>query len=195
MAHGVKDMKTKTLILTLSAEAVLLVVCFAFVGALWLYASPYFALQSMQTAAVERDAKKFSSYIDFPLLRENLKAELNAKMLSEMSKNQSPQENPYSGLALTMGPVMVNTMVDAYISPAGIEMLFKVAEDRANDKSKPFDAFNQTILSQDKVEVRAEYISFNEFEVSYRTDKGGESKLVFERRGLSSWKLVNSKLP
>ncbi len=97
------------------------------VFAVYVIASPYSSLWSMKSAAENKDAETFSSYIDFPKLRENLKAELNAKMLENVAKDDGLKDNPFSGLALAAAPMMINNMVDAFVSPQGIEKLFKNA--------------------------------------------------------------------
>lgn len=82
------------------------------------WATPYYSIWSMKTAAQNRDAEKFCSFIDLPLLRENLKAELNAKMLYEMGKDQKLKDNPFAGLAAIAAPAMINNMIDGYLTPS-----------------------------------------------------------------------------
>ena len=40
-------------------------------GGAWVYASPYLALRSLQTAARAGDAAAFAEYVDFPAVRES----------------------------------------------------------------------------------------------------------------------------
>jgi hypothetical protein len=165
---------------------------------MWFYFTPYLALSSMRIAAQNRDAKTFCTYIDFPLLRENLKSELNAKMLAEMNKDAKLKSNPFSGLALAMGPAIINNMIDAYVSPAAIERAFKGDFDSsaagAQAPEVASQTFNPDFVNEEKGEVTRGYDSFNEFGVSYKPKSGGSSKLIFERRGLWNWKLANIKL-
>jgi hypothetical protein len=168
----------------------LLVVAFG----VWFYLTPYLAVWNMRTAAVNRDAQTFCSYIDFPVFKENLKSELNAKMLVNMQQDQTLKDNPFSGLALTVVPTIVNNMVDAYISPAGIERLFKEGARQAEQtQNVPAQTFNEEFLSESKNEINTGYNSFSEFEVSIKPKTGEGSKLIFERRGLFGWQLVNMK--
>ena len=173
---------------------------FAIVIAVWFYFTPYLALMGMRSAAQNRDAKTFCTYIDFPVLRDNLKSELNTKMLAEMNKDQRLRDNPFSGLALVMGPAIINNMIDGYVSPAGVERLFKGDYDqnsRSQSGQPPAVAtqtFNPDFVSKEKGAVITGYDSFNEFVVGYKPLSGTGSKLIFERRGLWNWKLVNIKM-
>lgn len=160
----------------------------------WFAITPYLAMWNMRAAAVDRDAQTFSSYIDFPVFKENLKSELNAKMLFEMSKDQKMKDNPFSGLAFAAGPTIVNNMVDAYISPAAIERLFKSdARQTGAEQNVATRTFNQDFMSEEQGEIAAGYKTFNEFQVAYKLRSGGGTIFVFERRNLFSWQLVNMK--
>lgn len=165
----------------------------------WFYLTPYLAIRDMRSAALNRDAKTFCAYIDFPVLKDNLKSELNAKMLAEMNKDQKLKDNPFSGLAMTMGPAIVNNMVDGFVSPAGIELLFKGdfnpnQQGASQAPAVATQTFSSDFINEEKGELTTGYNSYDEFEVSYKPKTGGGSKLIFERRGLWSWKLINMKL-
>jgi hypothetical protein len=168
----------------------------------WFYLTPYLAVRDMRSAALNRDAKTFCAYIDFPVLKDNLKSELNAKMLAEMNKDQKLKDNPFSGLAMTLGPAMVNNMVDGFVSPAGIERLFKgdynpnqtSTQGAAQPPAVATQTFSSDFMNEEKGELTTGYNSYNEFEVYYKPKTGGGSKLIFERRGLWGWKLINMKL-
>ncbi|MGQ0762681.1 MAG: DUF2939 domain-containing protein [Acidobacteriota bacterium] len=190
--------ETKSKLPYIAVGAVLLVM--AVVG-VWFYFTPHLALLNMRSAAQNRDAKTFCSYIDFPVLKENLKSELNAKMLEEMSKDQKMKDNPYSGLAFAIAPAMINNMIDAYVSPAAIEKAFRGDFESSKSSSQDTKApvvttqtFNKDFVSEEKGSVSTGYESFNEFAISYKPKTGNGSKLILERRGLWGWKLVNIKL-
>lgn len=168
-------------------SAVVLAVAFGF------WATPYYAIWCMRSAAQNRDAAKFCSYIDFPLLRENLKGELNAKMLYEMGKNQNLKDNPFSGLAALAGPAMINNMVDGYVTPAAIERAFK-EEGKPKDENVATQTFNKNFLNQRDLSFTSEYNSFNVFHILVTDTNKKTTTLVFERRALVSWQLVGMKL-
>ena len=184
----------------------LLLLAVGFIGLLvigtvvWLYFTPYLSLMGMRSAAENRDAKAFCSYIDFPVLKDNLKAELNAKVSAEMNK-RGIGDNPLSGLARAMEPAISDNLVDVYISPDAIERAFKDYDINQPPSSSGVRAptfanetLNPNFLSEEHGEVSSSYESLNEFAVSYKPKSGIGSRLIFDRRGLWGWKLVNIKL-
>ena len=58
-------------------------------GVAWYFASPWYTLKQMRSAAEANDAAALSSYIDYPSLREDLKSDLMAQMMAEASKDKS----------------------------------------------------------------------------------------------------------
>ena len=185
-----KNMKNKW-ILAIPALGVFMFIC---AGA-YVYATPYITLWNMRSAFVNKDAKAFCSYIDFPVFRENFKAELNAKMMSEMTKNKELQDNPFAGLGLMMAPAIINNMVDAFVSPAAIERLMNEPTPSGEDAGKPSSPFKGFGENSD-MDVSTGYESFSEFTVDTvsKTNPAQGVKIVLERRGLFSWQLVNIKL-
>ena len=52
-------------------------------GTLWYFESPAWTLQRMKGAAQSHDADALNVYIDYPALRDSLKAQLTARMMAE----------------------------------------------------------------------------------------------------------------
>ncbi|HEU5068648.1 MAG TPA: DUF2939 domain-containing protein [Sphingomicrobium sp.] len=71
---------------TAAAAVILLAVAS---GALWYFESPIWTLKRMRDAAQSRDADALNAYIDYPALRESLKAELMAQMMIAARKDKS----------------------------------------------------------------------------------------------------------
>jgi Protein of unknown function (DUF2939) len=156
-------------------------------------ATPYYSLWNMRTAAVNRDSASFCSYIDFPVLRDNLKAELNAKMLAEMAKDDTLKNNPFAGFGAAVGPAIINNMVDGYVTPAAIDRIMKTDSTIGKDKNITTQTFNKDFLSRDVGDVESAYRTFNEFQVLYKPKDGSPVIFVFERRLGISWQLINIK--
>jgi hypothetical protein len=167
---------------------------FFVVVAIWFVLAPFLTLRNMRNAAHNRDASTFCSYIDFPKLRENLKDELNARMLFEMNKDEKLKSNPFAGLATMAGPAIVNNMVDGYITPAAIERMFRgekpQQESQANLASQ---TFSKDFLSDESGEISSAYKNFSEFQVTFTPKTGAPMVLVFERRNLVTWQLIAMK--
>jgi DUF2939 family protein len=159
--------------------AALLVVALA---ALWYLASPWYTLREMKAAAQAGDSDAFASYVDFPALREDLKAEFMAKLIAEARKDHSGM----SGVELALGPALVNPLIDSLVSPAGVRAAF-VARREETAGAPPARA---ALRLPDRPEVHRRGLS--EFVVTGKGDS--RSGLVFVRHGLG-WKLSGVDLP
>jgi len=58
--------------------------------AVWFYFTPHLVAQEMASAAEERNATKLSRHINFPSLRESVKAEVTAKLAAEIRLYGTP---------------------------------------------------------------------------------------------------------
>jgi hypothetical protein len=158
----------------IAAAAALLLLIVAGVG--WYVFSPGWTIRSMVAAAKARDEARFSAYVDYPALRQDMKTELTARIQQESRKDRSPQAKVTAAIGLALiGPV-----VDRMVSPGAINQAFTnltVAAPKGN--AKPATP-----------QIRRE--GFNRFVVAGKDMP--EAGLVFERRGLS-WKLTGIDLP
>jgi hypothetical protein len=98
----------KAWILTLSALAVLLA---AYFGSACLF------LGSLPGAFRSGDATTIEDRVDFPAVRQSLKGQLSAVFTRKFSSDPEMTDNPFKGLGMLFGPVMIERMVDAYCTP------------------------------------------------------------------------------
>jgi hypothetical protein len=149
-------------------------------SALWYFESPAWTLKGMKDAAQSHDADALNAYIDYPALRDSLKAELMARMMAEAQKDKSG----FGGLGTAFGSVMVGPMIDGLVSPAGMRAAL-LASTHEN-ALPPASALH---VPEEPVIMRR---NFSEFIV---TAKGQPNNgLVFTRHGLS-WMLSGVELP
>ena len=153
-------------------------------GVAWYFASPVWTLSRMKAAAESKDADAMASYVDFPALREDLKADLLAQMMAEAQKDNAP----FSGLAMAIGPAMVNSMVDGFVTPAGMKAMF--AAQRTPAAAAPKRPAAGAFELKDKPVIKRRGLS--EFLVASEDEPG--SGMVFKRSGLG-WKLSGVELP
>jgi hypothetical protein len=165
-----------------AAIAALLIV---FAGG-WYFLSPAWTLTQMVAAARANDEDKLSAYIDYPMLRRDMKADLTARMKAEAKR----ENNPKARMGLAMGMAMVGPMVDAMISPAGMKTAFAAMDKKALVAAAK--AGVKAARPKQAREPRIERLSFDRFLVYNKETPG--SGLVFERRGLG-WKLAGIDLP
>ena len=145
----------------------------------------------MLEAARDGDEAGFSSYIDYPALRADMKAELTAKLQAEAKRDPSPQGR--LGLAVSMA--LLGPMVDRMVSPGAMESAFAQLADEnrrregagaAGTAGKADKAGRRTRMP----DIRRE--GLNRFVVAARDRP--DSGLIFERRGLG-WRLTGIDLP
>ncbi len=86
----------------------------------YLVLSPYWALKGLQAAIERRDAAALEQYVDFPRVRESLKADLNAAMVKELEK---AQDDPFMALGMIFAGGLVQALVDALLTPEGLASL------------------------------------------------------------------------
>ena len=153
-------------------------------GAAWYFASPWYALGRMKAAAESNDADAMSAYIDYPSLREDMKADLMAQMFAESEKDKSG----FGGLGIAVGSAMIGPMIDGMVSPAGIKAAF-AANKAKRSAGKPGQVPGALEMNEDPVITRR---SFSKFVVTPKNEP--DSGMVFKRHGLS-WKLSGIELP
>ena len=149
-------------------------------GTLWYFESPAWALKGMKDAAQSHDADELNAYIDYPALRESLKAELMARMMAEAQKNKSG----FGALGMAFGSAMMGPMIDGLVSPEGMRAALL-----ANGQENTGPAAPALHVPEEPVIVRR---SFSEFLVTAKDQPN--SGLVFRRHGLS-WMLSGVELP
>ncbi|MFL6721811.1 MAG: DUF2939 domain-containing protein [Sphingomonas sp.] len=151
-------------------------------GAAWYLASPGWTLHQMKAAADANDPAALDLYIDYPALREDLKAEIIGEMKAESKRDKSG----FGRLGLAIGTAMTGPVIDALVTPAGIRAALIAKRDQAHTKAQAAAALR---LPDDPVIVRR---GFSEFLVASKQQP--TRGLVFKRHGLS-WKLSGVALP
>jgi Protein of unknown function (DUF2939) len=180
-----------------SLTAVLAV--FALCG--WFYFTPHLTLKSMKDAADSRNGEKLVEHVNFPLLREAIKARLNSKLSDRASKEG--QTNPLSGLSTALFAKMVDPLVEKMLTPDNLMTVFKgnasalpmgrpQGKDRDQGKSEEEPKGKES--TQD---ISMGYESFNRFSASVKK-KGSKDAPVtihLQREGIVSWKLIDIDFP
>ncbi|WP_117237279.1 DUF2939 domain-containing protein [Thermus sediminis] len=88
-------------------------------GAGYLVVSPFLTLRNLVAAVERQDAQALERYVDFPRVREGLKADLNAKILQDLRQ----QQDPFAALGTLLAAGLVNALVDALLTPEGLAAL------------------------------------------------------------------------
>lgn len=156
-------------------------------------AGPYLAVADIKQGINDKDSEQLAERIDFPTLRQNLKDQVNAAMMKSAVSER--QDNPLAALAAGLATRVVDGMVDALITPAGLAQVM--------EGHRPAPARAQPTVkvetSQPKTEelfqnARYTYDSLRQFSVWVPNDAGQETRFILQREGLS-WRLVDLRLP
>lgn len=175
-------MKRRVLIGTAVAVVVAVVVAWAI--------APIVAAQSLIKAAKAGDAAKIERLVDFPSLRESLKDELEAELVTRMRRDPRIADSGLGGLAMMLAPSLLAGAVDSFVTPHGVAQMVTTAEapdPTRLDPPEPSDA-----RDGDDIHQSWGYRGLNEFAVTL-TDRDQPDQrlaLILERRGPFAWKLA-----
>ena len=161
------------------------------------YYTPHWAVSNMKKAAENRDADTLSEYVDFPSLKESLKANFNAMMATEVSNNMS--DNPFGAFGAALAAAFINPMIDNLVTPESLAMMMKGGKpelkktNRKNEKKSS----NTSSNTNENTEMTMSYDNFNSFIVTTKEKDSSDDpvKMIFKRHGIISWKLTALRLP
>jgi hypothetical protein len=143
----------------------------------WYLLSPGYTLSRMKSLAEAGDDRAFASYVDFPALRADLKAELQAQLVGDPSN----ADDPLVGLGAALGSAMLGPIIDGMVSPDGLRVAFVLrGEGQAKTGPSPPEGVR---LPESPVITRR---GLSEFLVGSR--EAPDHGLVFRRHGFG-WKL------
>lgn len=151
-------------------------------------ASPYVAVRGFVAAAKQGDAEKLRGSVDFPAVRADLKPQLAAAVTTRMERDPEMRGNPFAGLGAMLMPSILDRMIDSVVTPDGIAALVRAGKVGHADTGS---------AASRRVDYVLHYITRDRFGVTVRRQGavGDHVNLVFERRGLFTWKLVRIALP
>ena len=161
--------------------------------AAWFYSLPYLAAIGMKEAAEKNDATQLSAYVDFPSVKESLKASVNAAIALKVVANDKDAE-PFSTIGTALAAALVNPIIDALATPESLAMIMRGDTPQTGKAVAPSGQIAERKLDAD-AEMR--YLRFDQFAIDIR--KKGTSQppvvLVLARNGLFTWKLTSIRLP
>lgn len=172
-------MNRKYLVTGVAAAAVVFVA--------WYFASPLVAFNSLKSAAKEGDVDRLERLVDFPAVRDSLKAQLMTALNASMAEDPEMKDNPFAGLAMMMVPAMVNGAVDAYVTPDGIGAMVQ--------GQKPVAAEETPAEPAPDVKTSLGYSDLNTFRVRVDPPDTEALTMVMHRDGLFGWELKRIELP
>ena len=153
--------------------------------------APVLAGQALIRAARAGDQDRIEQLVDFPSLRESLKAELNAELMARMSRDPRLADSGLSGLGMMLAPLILSGAVDAVVTPEVVAHMVTTAEaPDATGRPAPEPAAGPS--GGKDIHQAWGYRSLNAFAITL-TDRDRPDEqlaLILERRGLFDWKLA-----
>ncbi|WP_423371291.1 DUF2939 domain-containing protein [Burkholderia sp. LMG 32019] len=174
------------------------------------YASPYITMHQMRSAIADKDADSFSSHVDFPSLRESLRAQLMAMMQAKMANSPEMKGNSFADLGMMMAMGFVNQAIDTMVTPAGVMTMMAQGAAKPAHASVPASAPEpsetahagsnggatpQTSSSTPKADYSVGYKNWSTVTATARQGTDDEVTFIFKRDGLWSWKLSAVNVP
>lgn len=153
------------------------------------YASPYWTLHQMKTAIAEKDADGLSEHIDFPALRESFKGQMMT-MMNKHIESAEMANNPIAAMGQMMGAALVNQVVDAAVSPAGVMAMMEAGKVKPGARPAP-QADADT--AKETIDYSVDYRGWSKVAIS--TSQQDAGKFILKRTGLWSWQLSALELP
>lgn len=161
------------------------------------FASPVFAVRSLINAARAGDEARLERLVDFPAVRDDLKAQLNAQLVRRLRADPDLRDDPLSGLGLVLAPSLVSGVVDAFVTPQAIAAMVQTAEapDLIGDGAEAA-ARARGDRTRD-IRIGYGYRGLSRFAGTLTDHDRPHERidLIMARRGLFSWKLVRIRLP
>jgi hypothetical protein len=165
-----------------AAGAVVVLFSLAYLG------SPYLAVRDFVAMAKKGDTEGLAASVDFPAVRASLKPQLTAAVAARVARDPEMRGNPLAGLGEILMPTILDRIVDSVVTPRGIATFVRmgrVGRDDAGNATPP------------PVDYDYGYVAIDRFRVTVKgkDDRGEPAGLMFERRGLFAWKLVQVEIP
>ncbi|SIQ87400.1 DUF2939 domain-containing protein [Solilutibacter tolerans] len=161
----------------------------------WIAAGPYMAIHGIRQAIEEKNIQQLERHVDYPMLRSNVKAQIEDRMAREIGRRLGDQA--VGGMASGVAGMLSDSAVDAMVSPAGIAVLLQghALVQRASGNvdveggltagPKPYDPLK---------DAQTRFVSPSRFIATVKSADGKPVDFVFERQGLR-WRLGNIVLP
>jgi len=164
----------------------LLVLGVLFAG-VWLYFTPYLALNKLQKAAQRGDEQAMAELVDFPALRESVKGNVRGAVAHSVGGR-----NPIGLLGGILAGAVAGPVVDAVVTPQGISALTQGERPGSRHQG---DADSR--LRVKDVKVKRGYESFDLFVVHFVSKEGGRERmaLLLRREGIAHWRLSGIRIP
>lgn len=165
----------------------------------WAWFAPHLTVHAMRKAAERGDAEALSSHVDFPALRESVRAQFAARVSDRLGGDSG-----WRRLGADFATTLASPAIDAMVSPEALAMLFAGRDMRDRYAAPPEAPPPATDAAESRGGIDTGhwrlsmgYDDLSTFSVKVVNDGMGPapSRLVFKRHNLLWWKLSGIELP
>lgn len=161
----------------------------------WIAAGPFMTINSIRQAIQAQDSAGLAQHVDFPLLRQNLRAQVEDALARRMGPDML--DSPLGGVAMGMANQAAGGLVDAVATPAGIGAILEgrgLLHRISGGGVDPNDAYAHKPPPDPLRDARYRFESPSRFTATVHTADGSPVAIVLLRQGLH-WKLVDIRMP
>jgi hypothetical protein len=156
----------------------------------WLYATPYLTISTMKKAYENNDATKFSSYVNYPSLRESFKNTFKAAINKEMMKDSDKDGlgNLGKAFSIALASAIIDPLVESFVTPESLVMMMEGKKPKVIESKKK----TATSSSEKKSNISMGYDGIDYFILDAKDDKNEiQFSFVFKRKGIWDWELTS----
>ena len=154
----------------------------------YLASGPFITINGIRSSIKEKDSDRLSTYIEFDLLKKNLKEQFNAQILKATAADE--EKNPLGMMVAGFASQVADGLLDAYLTPSSIALLLEGKKpDRYRSSFNPQDSAKKETAEPLK-EYSVKFVSHDRFYVYTKGSHDQEIKIILQRFGFD-WKITN----
>lgn len=156
-----------------------LIILVALVGGIgYLAMGPKRLMGQIEAAILADETEKLNDYIDFPILRQNIKDQFSNKFSNDSVEEED--ENPITDILGGLASKVADKLVDAFVTPKGVADIMKrhAPQTKEGEELALFPG------------ARYAYESINQCSVYVPSNDSKERQIILERRGID-WVVIN----
>lgn len=167
------------------------------VAAAW-FASPWWTVWQMQSAARAGEGDRLAQYVDFPALREDLKSQVQTGMAKKLQRPDM-QSNPFAGLGMMLAGSLLGGVVDALVTPDNLASMIRsgrTTADKLVPPTKSSSATEAKAADSKPPRIAHRFEGLNVFKVEMHEPDTDKLVMtwVLTREGFLTWKLTSIRL-
>lgn len=173
--------------------ALIVVAVLALLG--WIAAGPFMTVHAIREAIRTQDTAELSRHVDFPMLRANLRAQLDDYLARQAGPDLAA--NPLGALALRLASGATGGMVDTIATPAGLAAVLEGRQTwhrLSGAGVRADDSYAHQPPPDPLQGAKYGFESTSRFTATVDADDGQPVTFVLSRDGLE-WKLSDVRLP